>query len=259
GAAIDPRARDVAAYLSTLGNRAPEDAAAPGADTNSGADTLSGAEIIAGADIIAGGGRLFASLDCIACHTLPDRPPDAAIDAQRVPLRWVKSKYKPAALVNFLRQPEKHYSWTRMPNFRLSESEARALAGYLISAAPPEPSTATAPAEGNIGRGRQLVSSSGCLNCHTIGNETSTLKVPSLAEIPAVNWNRGCMSAVPAPGNAPDFHLSTEQRNAILAFAATDRTSLSRESPPEFAERQIVAARCIACHTRDDEPSVLSS
>ena len=38
---------------------------------------------------------------------------------------------------------------------------------------------------------------------------------------------------------------------ALLAFASTDRSSLKRDVPAEFAERQIAELRCIACHTRD--------
>lgn len=240
-AEVDVRAGDVAAYLSTLGHQEPSSPAMPDPSA------------------VAAGGKLFASLDCIACHTLPNRPVDRAVDSQRVPLRFVRLKYKATALVEFLRQPEKHYPWIRMPNFRLSETEANALAAYLLSAAPADATTTAPLADGNIERGRQLVSTNGCLNCHAIGDEASSLKVPSLAAIPANDWTRGCMSTDPVAGGAPDFHLAPAQRDAILAFAATDRSSLARESPPEFAERQMAAARCIACHTRDDQPSALSS
>ena len=53
-----------------------------------------------------------------------------------------------------------------------------------------------------------------------------------------------------ARGAAPDFSLTDSQRDALLAFAATDRSSLRRDTPVEFAARQINELRCIACHTR---------
>jgi hypothetical protein len=54
-------------------------------------------------------------------------------------------------------------------------------------------------------------------------------------------------------GKAPDFGLTEVQRQALLAFAATDLVSLSRESPAEFAERQVRWLRCQTCHKRDRE------
>ena len=65
------------------------------------------------------------------CHTLPDK--DVGADPNRVPWRYVKAKYKPAALVEFLKQPEKHFAWIRMPNFRFTDEEAISVAAYLLS------------------------------------------------------------------------------------------------------------------------------
>jgi mono/diheme cytochrome c family protein len=94
------------------------------------------------------------------------------------------------------------------------------------------------------------------VNCHALKMDNA-FKAPTLATIPKDGWAKGCMGADEAArGKAPDFGLSAGQREALLAFAATDRTSLRREALPEFAERQIAELRCIACHSRDTKLDV---
>jgi mono/diheme cytochrome c family protein len=224
-------AADIAAYLSTSGKPTEEPVPAP--------------------EVAASGGRLFAQMRCGGCHTLPDRDPAP----ERVPLRHVRAKWKPAALRGFLLQPEKHYAWIRMPNFKLSEGEADKLAAFLLERSSQELSTAGWPS-GNAERGRGLLEAVGCLNCHALAPLAGALKAPALKDIPAQGWTRGCMAE--SPDQAPDHGLSPEERRALLAFAASDLSSLSRESPPEFAERQIQGLRCLACHKCDDRPDFWS-
>jgi mono/diheme cytochrome c family protein len=218
---------DVAAYLQALGS-APEQAVAndPAAVT--------------------AGGRIVARLGCIGCHTLADQ--EIGVDPTRVPWRYVKAKYTPAGLVEFLKQPEKHFTWVRMPNFRLSDEEAKGVAAYLLSTS--KELEGDTP-KGDAAKGKQLVQSAGCVNCHALKLDNS-FQAPTLATIAKDGWAKGCVARDDAArGKAPDFGLSEGQTNALLAFAATDRTSLARDSQSEFAERQIAELRCVACHNRD--------
>jgi mono/diheme cytochrome c family protein len=59
-------------------------------------------------------------------------------------------------------------------------------------------------------------------------------------------------------GNAPDFALTDDQRAALQALGATDFSSLKRDTAGEFAERQIVALNCVACHARDRQDDAWS-
>jgi len=226
------QARDVAAYLATLGHE------------------TDAAEAPAAAESIASGGRIFANLGCVGCHTRPDRD-DWSSDPKRVPLRFVGAKWKPKALVAFLQQPDRHYAWIKMPNFHLSATEAEQLASYLTSPtkvdlAPTENRTAD-PA-----RGRALVETSGCLDCHALTGSTNAAHAPSFAAIPAELRAIGCLApSGDAERKAPDFALSDASRKAIQAFAKTGLDSLTRDAAPEFADRQIKALNCIACHKRD--------
>jgi mono/diheme cytochrome c family protein len=228
------QARDVAAYLASLAGTKPDPE--PAAD----------------ADAATEGGRLFANLGCIGCHTRPDRD-DWASDPKRVPLRFVGAKWKPAALVAFLRQPDRHYAWIKMPNFHLSGDEAGRIAAYLasppkVNLAPPEPE----PTPADPLRGRALVETSGCLDCHALPGSTNAAKAPSFAAIPADLRAIGCLApSGDAERKAPDFGLSDGKRAALLAFAAAGLDSLTRDAAPEFAERQVKALNCASCHKRD--------
>jgi mono/diheme cytochrome c family protein len=204
------------------------------------------------------GGQLFASLNCVGCHTPPDTV-DVAPNDPRVPLGNVVSKFLPHALAEYLVNPHAHYAWNPMPNFGLDREEADSLAAYLFEKSAKPPQIAPPPAP-NVEHGRQLVRSAGCLNCHTVEKETTTLKAPDLVAIPASSWDRGCMAADAAGRkSAPDFGLSDDQRAALRAFAATDRTSLSRDDPAEFAARQVAAMRCTACHARDGKEALVGT
>jgi mono/diheme cytochrome c family protein len=254
--AVDPRAADVAIYLLTLG-KIHEPASLRSDEAQ-----------------IARGGQLFTHLHCIACHEQPsgalEKPaaapadaPDAAKaeeapPAPRVPLKYVTAKFRPAALKAFLLNPSAHYRWIPMPNFKLSDAEADALAAFLRSeAAGKMPENLPV---GNADKGKQLVASSGCLNCHALGQEKTTLKVAGFNEIPKDAWTRGCL-AKDAAGrkNAPLYELTEAQREAIVAFAATDRTALYRDTPAEFSHRQVVAMNCIGCHARDGKESLIAT
>jgi hypothetical protein len=217
-------AADLAAHLATLGKPAADPAPAP--------------------DAAAKGGQLFAELRCIACHTLPEKEPAP----DRIPLRLAAAKWRPAALVAFLKSPQRHYAWIEMPDFALTDAEAGLLAAFLLSR-----KGADAPASGLSGdpaRGAQRLQALGCLACHKAPG-TNALKAPALRSIPAAGWSRGCMAEKPAA--APDFGFAPAQREALVAFAATDLSALSRDAAPEFLERQVRTLRCQACHKRDQE------
>ena len=225
---------DVAAYLATLGS-APTDSASPSP-----------------ADVTAGG-HVVARLGCIGCHMLPDKAPLPADDHGRVSWHYVKAKYKPAALVEFLKKPEAHYSWIRMPNFRLSDTEAKQVAAYLLVNSSDLP---VGSLQGNADNGQKLVQSAGCMSCHTIKGDNQFHTTP-MASIAKADLEKGCLAKGDAGrATAPDFALSDSQRDALLAFTATDRSSLKQDAPPEFAERQITELRCMACHSRDNKPDV---
>ncbi len=250
----DPRARDIAAYLCRSEVKKPPAGAAAALES-----FLKRAS---------GGAGLYESLGCMSCHLEPSLSPDGD-EHERTSLRFVKAKWKPAALRDFLLEPERHYKWIRMPNYRLSVEEASALAGFLLSRDAPSLDEPT-PDRGGVTsppdpkNGRELVETSGCLNCHPLKSE-SRLESPSFAALRKGKWTSGCLAASSegedgaAARRAPDFSFSSSERTALVAIAATDLSSLGRRSAVDFASRQMKILRCAGCHTRDGQIDVWSA
>lgn len=191
--------------------------------------------------------KLVETLHCTGCHNVPDLGDP---DAKKLNLTHVNAKFPPAALLAFLKNPGTHYAWTRMPNFKLKDAEAEQLAGFLASIAPmvKQPGAPTDPAI--LARGKTLVQTKGCLNCHTLKLDNQ-FKARPLAALAAATWTTGCLAEAPA-GQTPHFTFTKAEREALQTFAATDRASLKRHVPVEFAERQARNLNCTSCHGQLD-------
>lgn len=239
-APIDERAWHVAAYLQTLGA------------------ATTAKPFIAQADDLKAGGELFAQFNCIACHKLPAHS-DTATDSNRISLKGIADKYKPAGLRDFLMNPQQHYSWNPMPNFQLTERQATQLAFFLFSKATPELQPIASLPQPDARKGRELVDQAGCISCHALpsGNRPA---VPGIADLLKSSFDSGCMAESSSPDDAaPDFAFSEDERAALTAFAATDWKSLHQVSMSEFATRQLQDARCVHCHRFDAKQTLLDA
>jgi mono/diheme cytochrome c family protein len=194
---------------------------------------------------------LYERLYCAGCHN----PPDAkAPDPTKLSQTRIAEKFPPGKLAEYLRAPEAHYAWTRMPNFHLSGKEARELEDWLLAAAP-KPSLVAAPSDpALLERGRKLVQTTGCLNCHSLKLENQFQAPPLDALAGRQRKDRSKAPAGDCLGPTPlaDFSLTAAQRAALEAFTARGLVSLARHVPAEFAERQVQALNCAACHGQVD-------
>jgi mono/diheme cytochrome c family protein len=198
-----------------------------------------------GNDQIGSGKALFETLHCAACHNAPDA---SETDVAKIFLKQVREKFVPGTLVAFLQKPNAHYAWIRMPNFKLSPEEAGQLAAYLVSAADKPKEIAVVTEATVLEHGKKLVQTSGCLNCHTLKLEDQ-FTTKSLADLTPDKWKLGCLAAAPDDaGKAPHFNFTADEREALQAFGATDRSSLTRHVPAEFADRQTRLLNCRECH-----------
>jgi mono/diheme cytochrome c family protein len=223
-------ARAVAAYLATL--KAPGAAAVPSAGDPDA------------------GGRLFETLHCAACHSSPGG--DAG-DPEKVSLQHVAWKFPEGALQSYLRNPDAHFQWIRMPDFKLNETEAADLAAWLRTKSDAVPDATLAGDAATIDRGRTLIQSVGCLNCHASVEMENQFTAEPLAGLDASAWMGGCLAESPVAGSrVPHFALSAEDREALRAFANSDRESLTRHVPREFAARNLVRLNCAECHGKFD-------
>jgi mono/diheme cytochrome c family protein len=238
GESLSQEARDIASYLIE------SSAKAQATDEKGSADDANA------------GARLFTGLGCVGCHVAPGIETPQETPTIRVSLKFVKSKFQPGALKEFLLKPEQHYQWIRMPNFRLTDGEATALSAFLRSRPTAELSGDTS---GDAARGKQLFQSSGCISCHSSKTE-NLFKVAPLAELlEKSDWQRGCVAKDDAArGKAPNYELTDDSRDAIVALASTQFASLKQDTTAEFAERQMAALNCLACHPRDRQDDTWS-
>jgi hypothetical protein len=98
--------------------------------------------------------------------------------------------------------------------------------------------------------------------CHGGIETKSTPSAPALSDLRGQEvWTRGCLAPdESAHHTAPVFPVTDDQRAAIIAFAGTDRSALTRDEPGEFAERQYAELRCGHCHARDAvEPALVTT
>jgi len=246
---LDPKAQRATATMPKLlhGPTAQADAEAIAAFLASQTGARDAGELKNDDESIESAKKLVEALHCTGCHNVPNIGDP---DATKLNLTHVNAKFPPAALLAFLKNPGTHYAWTRMPKFNFKDGEAEQLAGFLSSIAPmakqPGPPTDAAI----LTRGKQLVQSSGCLNCHTLKLDNQ-FKAKPLAELAAAQWTAGCLAEA-AAGKAPHYDFARAEREALQAFAATDRASLKRHVPVEFADRQARNLNCTSCHGQLD-------
>lgn len=248
---LDPKSHRPTAHMPKLlhGDNAKEDAEAIGMflsslKSDSGTNNGNGLKEPVGESVEAGR-RLFDTLQCIACH---DSPTSTAPDSGKIALKQVGEKFAAGSLVVFLRKPEEHYAWIRMPNFRLTADEAAQIGAFLLSVADRPKDAVTPPAGALMERGKKLVQTTGCLNCHSARLENQ-FKAKPLSELSADKWREGCLAEMQPEGSmAARFSFTAAEREALQAFAATDRSSLLRLVPAEFAERQSRLLNCRECH-----------
>jgi mono/diheme cytochrome c family protein len=219
------QAADVAAYLATLtAAKKPQASEAGDADK---------------------GGKLFLTLGCITCHRL--EAPSDKDDYNRLSLHYAAAKFRGGALEAFLRRPQEHYPWIRMPDFKLDVQEVSSLAAYLRAES--KGKIAAPQAKGDAGRGAKLFQSAGCVQCHVTKDGD---KLPPPSRGPAGIPVKGCLAEDPSGrGQAPDFALTDAERRGLRTFLGSDLKSLLQETPAEFSVRQMKLLQCNACHTRD--------
>jgi cytochrome c2 len=233
GATSAQQSADIAAFLATQGTPAAE-------------LTL---------DNATAGGALFANLGCIACHSTPSSK--VGNNFSRVSLNHVSSKWKAAALNEFIQDPLKYHAGTAMPKTPMSEKEALQVTAFLMSF--PKEQSGNVPT-GDMAKGAQLLTTVGCLQCHAGVPGTAA----PLQKLAGKESSSGCLGdTAEKRGNAPDYQFGKEQRVALQTFLKKAPKegvqTVENDSALEFAKRAVTDLRCVACHQLDARQSVWSS
>ncbi|HAH49334.1 MAG TPA: hypothetical protein DCM07_31750, partial [Planctomycetaceae bacterium] len=187
--------------------------------------------------LLAAGAETYEVSGCINCHHFSvDEQPD---EYQRHSLALIKRKFTASQLVRFLKSPQEHHRWSRMPDFNLSNEEAGGLSAYLIENSKGKIQNAMIPPAGSPQRGQTLYETLGCIQCHRSLEEARPV-VSKFQPVPlnAKSLSAGCL-ADPAQlaTTIPVFSLSSEQRAAIQTVLETASDSLFRRNAAETADR----------------------
>lgn len=187
------------------------------------------------------GQHLFHSTGCFACHPFGETLKTSDWLAN------LQSKFKPNALLSFLKDPLSVHPNGIMPDMNMSHDEAVDLTTFLMG----ERSSVEQAFEVNAGmaqQGRRIFGELGCVHCHTsLGakeniNNNTAFTGPALRSVDA--W-RGCLSGEEGPW--PHYDFSSDQRKNITE-ALRHGNSLSET---EKIQTHLVKFNCIACHQRD--------
>ncbi|AMV34293.1 Cytochrome c [Pirellula sp. SH-Sr6A] len=216
------------------------------------------------------GKSLFHSVGCVACHgpqdaelaenpnrNLPeeeeDEEEDPVLAARKkikpnaFPLGHVAQKYSLKSLQAFLFQPLLVRSSGRMPDMKLTEDEAMAIASYL-TAEKEESDALLVPSASLVTAGKEYFQSLRCTACHALPNMEPSDLVGSLQ---SADLSEGCLSTSrdgSTMKQIPLFGLTSEQRTAMVA-ALRDKGPVDTEQIA--IAKNLTAFRCIDCHVRD--------
>jgi mono/diheme cytochrome c family protein len=213
------------------------------------------------------GWALYQQSGCPGCHRAEGiaRPERIGPDLTRI-----REKANAPWLLNRLADPKGYSQTARMPNSRLTEAEARALAAFLLQTSrPPAPPAADASlSTGDPQQGKALVKGLGCLGCHRIGREGADL-APELTRIGEkvspgwlVRW-LGNPVAFDPKTPMPNLRLTDQELAHLTAFLgglgrapqAPAAADLLTSRPLAEAGKKLFRQRgCGGCHSLEGGP-----
>ncbi|MHC4321674.1 MAG: c-type cytochrome, partial [Planctomycetota bacterium] len=223
-----------------------------------------GEELIGGEDI-AKGIDLFEGLGCFGCHETKgfgeDRNSMIGPD-----LTEIGSKVNPGWLLEWLKNPKHFRPSTRMPDFRLEEEDAMAIASYLWQNSEGfEPGEPEVFDDETIDEGAYLYESIGCLACHSEIEEDGRIHGPNLSRIGdkanyeyLVSWLLAPKAHQPKT-RMPDMKLDEEDAQYVASFLMSlkggegyeDLTGsewLNNKETAKKGEELIGRYGCFGCH-----------
>ncbi|HZZ79040.1 MAG TPA: c-type cytochrome [Gemmataceae bacterium] len=189
------------------------------------------------------GKAIFHTIGCVACHSSRDDGGKETTQVGIVELAHVPAKYSLVSLAEFLQDPLRVRPSGRMPDLKLTQVEAKALASYLLGKAD-APVSAIQPQPGLVALGKKHFQRLNCASCHKFGGIAAAAPVSTLN---GSNLDGGCLSKM--PGRSPRFNLSDDQAKAIRAALTQKATPASEKTR---LATTLTAFNCIACHARDD-------
>lgn len=214
--------------------------------------------------------RLMLESGCHGCHEIKGYTDVPKIGPE---LGRLSAKTNPEWIFRWIKNPKDYNPHTRMPNFKLSDSQAEAVTAYLIDVS--SKSGFTVPkgafAGGDFRRGKQVVETVGCLACHAVGENTKVREArgtsydiaPELTRVGskvspdwAYDWVRNPRHYNPAT-KMPSLRLTDGEAKDVVAYLMTLKDERTFEkhtgdlTSPELIKRGESTIReygCNGCH-----------
>ncbi len=182
-------------------------------------------------DLVRNGERLYVTMRCDACHgperneIIPGLPPDLSYAGSKLQEDWMRDYLVAPHPIRY--QADGVRPLLRMPDFRLSNGEARALASYLATQTDvdrfvPVPTEPKGTPE-QIAEGKRLFANYQCLGCHVVESEGNRIG-PDLTHV-GTRLKTAYLDAflrepeAVIPGTSmKNFELWDEERAALVAF-----------------------------------------
>jgi mono/diheme cytochrome c family protein len=198
----------------------------------------------------ASGEVLYEDLGCIACHRFTRPEEDDAWN--RDSLHFTPEKFPGDSLIAYLRQPQRHHRFTRMPDFQLSESEAELLTAFIEQQATGTLKSLPELMQADAGRGRKVFVERRCGQCHGPLDPAAKPSDPVPLTAAPLSLKRGCL-AESASGRhqAPRFDFADDDREALRQFLSRQQEPLEPLSAAVRSAALVGRLNCTACHHRD--------
>lgn len=198
------------------------------------------------------GGNAFENLGCIGCHRWT--PPEEEDEYDRISLFYVNAKFQKGRLAEFLLDSRKHYRWSKMPQFELSNEQSRDLASFLRDVGKGEIEE-TQEYVGDSLKGSEYFQKTGCAQCHSVEQKENRSEFS--APFAEVKQGRGCLSETP-PAGVPRFGFSDLERTALNTFVGVQpEFPFKKLNDSQYSFQALTALRCVTCHDLDQEQAEL--
>ena len=217
------------------------------------------------------GRHLISRYGCVRCHTMKlpdgkimkatDDPPSLSHIADKTTREWVYA---------WLKDPQAYASTATMPNFKLSDHDARDISAFLIAnstAVPGDTATLSVKASPDPASGASLYGESFCASCHAVQNAAGNLVGgdvgPELTRVGSKvkpEWLQAWLRnprAYDAETAMPHYRFNDAQVATLSGFllAKTDsdllaNVHLEATSPEQIAhgKRLVSDYGCASCH-----------
>lgn len=217
------------------------------------------------------GRNLLSREGCVHCHTVKlsdgttmkttDDPPSLSHIGDKTTREWVYA---------WLKDPQAYSATSTMPNFQLSDDDARDISAFLIANSTPvagDTAALSAKASADPAAGASLYGESFCASCHAVQNAAGNMVGgdvgPELTRVGSkvkTEWLQAWLNNPRTydPGTAmPHYRLSDPQVATLSGFllAKTDSDLLAKVHLDTAAPEQITHGKrlvsdygCASCH-----------